>query len=149
MHFRSIKKLALLVVGSLFGLFGLYSSILSIELFPYWGNGDWPQVEGVVLPRSSNEADRRAIKDGIRYEYRVDGHNYIGTRVMAEEDVFYPEMHKQYPIGSRITVFYNPGNPRRAVLVPDLSKEVVMGLLLIGVLFTGIGVIAVRFGLRA
>jgi hypothetical protein len=55
----------------------------------------------------------------IRYEYRVGGRRYAGSRISIGEDLGDHEVEetlRRYPRGSVVTVFYNPDKPDEAVL---------------------------------
>ena len=109
----------------------------------------WPTTRGkitlsLVLNRSDADSDSYAVN--IAYEYTVSGQTFIGngprvgfgtgSRRAAER------LCKKYPQGSRVTVHYDPTNPRRSVVETGISMSVVMNLL-IAILFTASGIIVI------
>lgn len=100
---------------------------------------DWPSTQGKVVISTS---ERRKVKtfdddreDGrgeeernfarIVYEYTVSGQRLQNNRVSIGEDLGNFEIAKtmaRYPVGSIVTVYYNPRRPREAVLERDTPK---------------------------
>lgn len=78
----------------------------------------WPSVQGVVIRAARPDAPLE--DDGsvdIAYRYRVAGVTYEGGRVAY--CTRWHGSHKtieRYPVGRRVTVFYDPENPGRALL---------------------------------
>jgi len=89
------------------------------------GSEDWPSVEGIVI--ESKVVHSRDYDDSrITYEYTVNGetftahriefgHSTLGSLGNARTDV------ENYPSGKRVTVYYKPGNPATATLIPGNS----------------------------
>jgi hypothetical protein len=95
----------------------------------------WPTAEGEVTSarvKSSapyNDPDyTHAYQPVIRYTYTINGIPHSGTAF--SDDEMWPEnraqrMVERYPLGSHITVRYDPITPRFSMLVlPDLSTIV-------------------------
>ena len=62
----------------------------------------------------------------IVYEYRVDGETQSNNRVSIGEDrdnFEIAETIARYPVGTAVIVFYNPRQPREAVLERDLPND--------------------------
>ena len=104
----------------------------------------WPCVEGSIIESliSSKEND---LLPGIRFEYQVDERNLQaairfppGTQPMPEFSRSYIE---KYPLGHKVTVYYNPDAPEDATLEPEGGKDNWMIL--------GLGIGATLFGLYA
>lgn len=94
-----------------------------------WESRNWPETAGRVVHSKVEEHTRR--KSGqikrlysadIRYEYSVSGQGYqgknitwmdgrTGSRGPAESRA------SQYSVGTPVTVYYNPDNPKEACLV--------------------------------
>jgi Protein of unknown function (DUF3592) len=100
---------------------------------------DWPLTPGKVVISTSEVREVRVIddrrEDGYRleprnfanivYEYRVDGETQRNNRVSIGEDrsnVEIAETIARYPVGTAVIVFYNPRQPREAVLERDLPN---------------------------
>lgn len=90
----------------------------------------WPRARGRVL--QSGESYARPTYDAPRflgatvlYEYRVRGRHYVGMDVRFT--AFYVPGHfrslRRYPPGTRVEVYYLPGDPRRAVLEPGATVD--------------------------
>ncbi len=89
----------------------------------------WPRTQGKVLSalvEKSYSDNTPYYRPLIAYQFQVNGHDYqcdhlaFGQRTGAEPDergrLKAEEKAKQYPVGSTVQVFYNPGNPADAVL---------------------------------
>ncbi len=103
----------------------------------------WPEIRGTyLLPASSLLTTTGRITASsiysekgrydtyfhydIHYEYNVDQKIYTADQVTFGPDGFdTPEEAQQYadryPVGSSVTVFYEPGNPAFAVLEPSVK----------------------------
>ncbi len=84
----------------------------------------WPSTQGTVL-----RSDLLSNEDGywpvVTYQYEVDVVLYQGTgiRVFGAPSGSYEEAQRimnQYPVGARVSVYYDPARPRRAVLEPGM-----------------------------
>ncbi|MBR0830488.1 DUF3592 domain-containing protein [Bradyrhizobium manausense] len=118
----------------------------------------WPKTMGKVVTSAAELREVRVSdsdrEDGYRlesrnfanvtYEYTVFGRKLRCNRVSIGEDLGnfqVAETLKKYPVGSVVTVYYNPRHPDRAVLERDMPKGL-WGCLGIG---TAI-VLAILFG---
>ena len=113
----------------------------------------WPHVTGHVMSSSvcSGESADRPIVD---YSYSVDDRAYRGDKICFGTEVSFlsPAQAQayvdQYPPGSGVTVYYDPANPHRSVLLQGIPKQsdrlIASGLVmaLIGVVGTLIGLIS-------
>ncbi len=78
----------------------------------------------------------------VRYLYQVMGIEYNGKRVAFGGDVSSGrnkanERIAQYPVGKTVTVYYDPNNHEDAVIERRIGSK---GMLIIGIIFTAIGV---------
>jgi hypothetical protein len=88
----------------------------------------WPSAQGEVIHSKlereygsyrSSAPSRRAR---IIYRYQVDDRAYRSDQVFWGAESFYyaarepKELLRRYPVGKAVSVFYNPGNPKEAVL---------------------------------
>ena len=77
----------------------------------------------------------------VRYSYQVMGREYEANKIMPGAEFGGSSAQKvidRYPVGTRVTVFYNPHNPYEAVLEKKAPAQWVMWLVLIiinGMLF--------------
>ena len=90
------------------------------------------------------------FKPILKYEYSVDNLDYTGNRIrFTSFDINYEREHKAkreisaYPVGKKVSVFYNPNNPTDSVLVVGVGSRVYMGFGL-GILLLAIGGIFVK-----
>lgn len=86
----------------------------------------WPSTSGAVL--SSSVQVRRTNKSRseypvVVYQYEVNGQSYQGQRVKASDKFMSIRLAGEtqatvarYPIGSRVTVYYDPANPSESAL---------------------------------
>jgi hypothetical protein len=100
----------------------------------------WPAVEGKVIA-SRVESHRKSPGDPgydfddtevsneplVEYVYHVDGRKYRGRRITIGEKTSTYELETilaRYPIGTAVTVYYDPANPQTAVLERDFPASV-------------------------
>jgi hypothetical protein len=86
----------------------------------------------------------------VTYQYEVNGVEYTGTRVTqgafqygSSGDV--QKFLADHPIGSPITVYYDPANPADSILEKGLGSMATKQLALAGGVFAGIGGLAIIF----
>lgn len=117
----------------------------------------WRSVRGKVL--SSRSVARRVgtakSKSGVgagvdpqlrnfaevTYEYWVNGKRHASNRVSIGEnpgDDEVAETLKRYPVGARVTVFYNPSKPHEAVLERDAPEGVWRTMMILIVVLSGL-----------
>jgi hypothetical protein len=99
----------------------------------------WPSTAGKVVVSNAEVREVKVIdgerEDGFRmeprnfanvvYEYSVAGKKLRNNRVSLGEDrgdFELAETLAKYPVGTTVTVYYNPRHPDRAVLERDLPK---------------------------
>ncbi len=105
---------------------------------------NWPTAEGVVT--ESGIVGDRAIRPRVVYEYQVDSAVY-----RSESDLRVPmfggrrkkydvatKLVAKYPVGSPVTVYYQPDSVARSTIVPEVPWDV-YGKLGLGVLLCLIG----------
>lgn len=113
---------------------------------------DWPSTQGKVVISTSErrkvktfDDDREGGRGGeernfakIVYEYTVSKQRLRNDRVSIGEDLGNFEVAEtiaRYPVGTNVTVYYNPRKPREAVLERDAPKGLwgcVIALVVIG-----------------
>jgi hypothetical protein len=116
---------------------------------------DWPSVTATVV--ESRVIGERAFRPLIAFDYTVDSTAYRDTsdlnmpsfggrtnRLSAAEN-----MAKEYPVGSEVTVHYNPADPGDARLKVSLPFSLyaqmgVAGFLLLGGIFSALIAIRMR-----
>lgn len=129
------------ITGAL--MIGLIVFATGYKFYQVYKAADWLSTHGKVIgakavSRRVRTAQTRfgAEKGGdeqvrnfadIHYEYRVNGKRYTGKRVSLGEDLGDHDvagMLDRYPLGSSVTVYYNPANPAEAVLERDAPEGV-------------------------
>ena len=100
---------------------------------------EWPSAPGKVVISTSELRDVKVLDSerengrkleqrnfaNIVYEYSVSGQKLSNNRVSIGEDrgnFQVGEILARYPVGSIVTVYYNPRHPRDAVLERDLPQ---------------------------
>jgi hypothetical protein len=63
----------------------------------------------------------------LKYEYNVAGQDYVGKNLTLFPNMVFGKdnvkrLEEAYPQGSKVTVYYNPQNPKEAVLEKDVEK---------------------------
>jgi hypothetical protein len=86
------------------------------------------------LPEGGRKEGRRGVAyyPIWEYEYTVDGQRFKAIRVQeGEMTVYYGsreraerQLASRLPLGSPVTVFYDPANPSSAFLVRGVSRQV-------------------------
>lgn len=116
----------------------------------------WPNTQGTVI---SSYIDKRSHRDSnnrtnivytpkIRYQYQVDGKHYTCKRIAfgGESGGKRSKAKKvvdKYPSGKKVTVHYNPQDPKVAVLKAGFSWGAVFAFLA-GIVFFAVGVMGLK-----
>jgi hypothetical protein len=100
----------------------------------------WSTAAGRIV-RSATEARRHGsagdattvttVPD-VEYEFSVGGNTWRGNRISIGEDSGGANTEatlRRYPVGTVVSVYYDPGNPQNCVLERDIPKGVGKGLL--------------------
>lgn len=128
-----------LLIGVLM-LMGFITENQEVELIEEAAN--WPTTEGVITGSYVANNDYADIPV-VKYEYVVDGHTYsssgVGFGVNGTEG---PDLEK-YPEGRRVTVYYQPGHPQRAILEPErpANMQAYLGGILLSGFFVLLGLV--------
>jgi hypothetical protein len=121
--------------------FGLILVAAGYKYLQVRAASDWPSTLGKVMISGSEvrdvkvmddtRADHRGVEQrnfaNIVYEYTVSGQKLRNNRVTIGEDrgnFEVAETIARYPVGTAVTVYYNPRHPRDAVLERDLPKGI-------------------------
>ena len=98
----------------------------------------WSMAAGRVV-RSTTQARRQGIGDGattvtvprVEYEFSVGGRTWRGERISIGEDTGGANTEAtlaRYPVGTVVSVYYDPATPANCVLERDIPKGVGKGL---------------------
>lgn len=109
------------------------------------------QTEGVILSAAvgAGQSRYRASSGGyhyrtsyhpdITYQYTVNGQQYINNRfaqrpTLINRESIIQRVLEKYPVGQKVTVYYNPANPQDAYLQKGMggaATAIVLGALLL------------------
>jgi hypothetical protein len=116
-------------------------------------SGTWPHVVGTIMHASvrttdsqSNGKTTRMYSADIRYRYQVSGKTYVSGQVSLSDHSSSSSsgMKKliwRYPAGKSVSVYYNPTDPKDALLEP--------GTVFISYIPFAFGIISILAGLFA
>jgi hypothetical protein len=122
------------LVGILFLIYGsaflLYIAVLKHRVRKAMS---WPSVSGEVTGTDISEecsapGGRSCFKPVIRYRYTVKGRSYeseryfFGRQASASISARAEKHVSRYPVGSEVTVYYNPRDPASACLERGVEK---------------------------
>lgn len=121
----ALIALAALIAGGLVliaGVVVVYTALAMIGLAR--ASRRWPSSSGRIV--RSEIRDDRAF---IRYGYAVEGEEYEGSDVASGDRPYRTARSaarrlQRYPVGAPVTVYYDPRQPRIAILEPGLSLDV-------------------------
>ena len=109
----------------------------------------WPTVYGVVLESSATlvpcgDPGIDVWEAKVHYRYEVGGTEFRSSQVSFAQHGSSDKSHaegivQRYPPGTRVRVYYDPADPRAAVLEPGTTRGTTM-LIKIGLGFIGISV---------
>jgi hypothetical protein len=88
----------------------------------------WPTVEGRLMTSHVTTHGLAFYKLTVTYHYTVDGSSYCSSRIAFGSDLLFGLSAAQHavescPVGGAVTVYYNPRNPRQAVLEPGRANN--------------------------
>jgi hypothetical protein len=85
----------------------------------------WPSTTGEVIKSrvQVSGGDHTSVSPYVLYDYQMGGMDFSGTQIRAG-DQYYPsytstesyDVVDKYPVGSQVTVYYNPKDPTQAAL---------------------------------
>lgn len=107
----------------------------------------WPMVEGVI-EQSAPTSKANDLLPYIQFRYTVAAHIYQRTLEFPDNTNPSPELAtsyaKKYPVGAKISVYYNPEQPNQATLEPGLARGDWM-IPALGIAAIALGVFALFF----
>lgn len=133
-----------LIYAALWAL-ALYFAVFSIpKALSSYG---WEETKATVKDNQLSKTQRthsrthkiiRVFTAKLTYEYTVGSQSYEGTtKKMAEHakdgEKIHQKMLEQYPIGSNLTVYYNPAKPEQSIMQKGFnSLHLLLSVMLIG-----------------
>jgi Protein of unknown function (DUF3592) len=106
----------------------------------------WPSVSGEIIA-SSLEQDPHDAGDSVSITYRfaVANRNFSSSQITygarSNSAPAKERLVAAYPVGRKVTVYYDPRNPASAVLERQKSPSW-LGLAAVGAIFAAIGLLA-------
>ena len=107
----------------------------------------WPSIEGEIV-KSRRGLDRNDLLPDIEFHYTVQGRAYTKSQEfpadLTPDEAFTDNFLKKYPVGARVTVYYDPYDPEQATL----EKGFISGdwmVFALGVGMTLFGVVSLMF----
>lgn len=153
-----ILALITLICGPLFLILGIYGYVRALE------TTSWPSTQGVVTTSGMHrEIENDEHQFALEYSYTVNDVEYTSNTLyiqaimnkqktypvidkfyLGEKDVVNP---RDYRPGTIITVYYDPDDPQKAVVIPGVGGSI-RTMILAGVLLTLIYAVLARRDLR-
>lgn len=101
------------------------------------------KVESADMGRTKNKTAGSRYHAHVTYTYEVKGVSYTSRLVGLAGQESGSESHaqkllKQYPVGSIVKAYYDPGRPEKAVLIRGVGSSVWV-VFVVGVVFLGMG----------
>jgi hypothetical protein len=119
-----------------------------------WAARNWPQTEGIIISaqvKSARVRRRRGSGGGYRmatqykpqiiYRYLANGVTHESQRLYLGDTIGYSgtgpveKILTHYPLGTLVTVYYNPDNPAEATLSPKTGWATTISWLMSAFLF--------------
>lgn len=141
---KIIITLSFLVIGLILLLFSIYYYLKAKK------SVNWPTTEGTiltsnVLKETSNTSDNNRstlYKAEICYSYNVMAQKYLSDKISfmptystTSSKLAYVETTK-YPVNTKVFIYYNPANPKEAVIEPGVKNSHIIFLLFSTLIFT-------------
>jgi hypothetical protein len=148
-----------IIFGGSFSLFGLLFLYFGIKNFVIaYESDNWPTVVGIITESKINRKRSESKSNGsstsvvvynaqVKYEYHIGKTKFIGRKIKID-DISSSNKNptivtlKKYPVGSKVTIFYNPKSHDYSLLEPGYNRDIFLlpfigfGLLLFGILMT-------------
>ncbi|MFZ5809510.1 MAG: DUF3592 domain-containing protein [Chloroflexota bacterium] len=120
-------------------ILGLIAFATVVKLREVQGAKNWQTTSGKIIRSEIRTVRKRDLDEretvrsapAITYEYSVDGKRYQGERISLAEIIPESDLEAtlaRYPLGAQVTVYYNPADPRQAVLERTLPPDFGKGL---------------------
>ena len=110
-------------------------------------NKQWPSITGQISSTTLASEENDLLPD-IRFSYTIDDDHYEGRVEFPPGTMpmpgFASTQIEKHPVGSPVTVYYNPQQPEQATLEPGRANDDWL-ILAMGIGFTAIGVLAMFF----
>jgi len=101
----------------------------------------WVATDGVII-ESRLPSNCTYCRPVINYRYVIEGQSFVGDSLVAGPQDYYRASEAQgevsrYPVGRKVNVFANPGNPAMAALEPGSFRGTIYLFISAGLVFCG------------
>jgi hypothetical protein len=130
--FEHVVGIVLLAVGTAVVAWSVWELVQAIS------SSRWLQTEGVILvsdlQRTRDAEGGYSYRPEISYRYQVGGSEFVASRYKFGAGMSLSwsgpaaRATQKFPIGSRVTVFYDPADPQEAVLESGVTSLVWLSL---------------------
>lgn len=147
------KRLGYGLLGVIIGLCtGMLACMLPLALYEVAVSGGWSTVQGEItssgvearVVRDSKGRERTEHSAAVKYTYQVGGQTYAGDRIgfgaTQTFSMFAKDLAGQYRAGQKVDVYYDPANPKDAVL----QRSILWATYLWGVAGLGLAFLMLR-----
>ena len=121
------------VIPIAFGLFAALSISYGVySLVRAWQSTHWPRTMGTIatseVEQYRDSKQTLMYRPSVSYRYSVSGKEHVSYRLSfgGEMGTNWPEPAEKtvalYPVGTTVTVHYDPGKPSESVLKPGQYK---------------------------
>jgi hypothetical protein len=115
-------RYALLFIWGIFGTIGAFCWLYGqYHLSLARASTEWPVVAGRIITSevaTHTDGEGTTYSDEIEYVYTVEGTEHQADVVVFGGHEYGRRVVEYYPLGSEVSVSFDPGNPSRAVLEP-------------------------------
>ena len=128
----------------LLGGWGLFFLAGFLQLPTAMRSLSWPAIEGVILSSEIHEECCGEYTEGwwpeVSYGYSISGTEYVSDKVEivdvgdSNTAYFARQVILRYPVGNQVMVYYNPAEPRMAVLEPGIPDNHYMFFLILAMI---------------
>ena len=146
MNIKIVIGCILLLVAPLAAI-GCFFSFQSMQ-----ASNDWPSAPGVITVSEVQSTFGKKTKAKLSYEFQVGASSFNGSRIRFADTTGSSRSAQEqsiaaYPVGSNVEVYYDPKNPKVAVLEPGGGIRG-YGLILPPLLLAGIGAFLIFAGIE-
>jgi uncharacterized protein DUF3592 len=141
-----------MIIGIIFASVGAGMVTWSVlTLVESVGSHRWQTTEGVIIASRVHEepgVEGLTYRPKVLYRYSVNGSEHVASRTKFGDGVSLSwssparQIVRTYPVGTAVTVHYNPADPADAVLEPGVNGWI-LSEIAFGVMFALVGLFSV------